>query len=66
MKKDYKSFRRINEFKKRMLKLGIYYDCNELLNLNDTLHFFDSHHLNQDGVEIFNTELIKVLDSINY
>ena len=36
-----------------------YYDFNKLIKMNDSLHFFDSHHLNQHGVRIFNEALIK-------
>ena len=38
-----------------------YYNFNTLLNLEDSLHFYDSHHLNQTGVERFNTKLIEIL-----
>lgn len=64
VKRDYNSFKKKKEFNARISKLGAYYDFNELLNLNDTLHFFDAHHLNQDGVKIFNKELIRLIDSI--
>jgi hypothetical protein len=50
--------------KERIKKLGTLYDFNEILTLNDTLHFFDSHHLNQNGVEIFNNELIRILNTV--
>jgi len=39
-----------------------YYNFNEILNLNDSLHFFDSHHLNQKGVNIFNKKIIEILN----
>jgi hypothetical protein len=39
-------------------EIGNYYNCNLYLTLNDSLHFYDSRHLNQDGVEIFNEVLI--------
>lgn len=63
-KKLYNSFINIGEFEERMDKLGIFYDFNKLMKLNDTLHFYDSHHLNQSGVELFNRELIKLLSSL--
>ncbi len=40
-----------------------YYDFNQLLRLNDSLHFYDSHHLNQNGVKIFNTKLIQIINT---
>ncbi len=39
-----------------------YYNFNEVMTLNDSLHFFDSHHLNQNGVELFDAELIKTIE----
>jgi len=38
-----------------------YYNFNEMMNLDDTLHFYDRHHLNQVGVELFNDKLINTL-----
>jgi hypothetical protein len=32
------------------------------MNLNDSLDFFDGHHLNQNGVEKFNKRLIEELE----
>ena len=51
-------------FDKQMKKNGPYYNYNEKLMLNDSLHFYDSNHLNQKGVAIFNTELIKILPKL--
>lgn len=48
-------------FDDRMKKYGEYYNYNEILNMNDSLHFLDEHHLNQDGVELFNESLAKTL-----
>jgi poly-D-alanine transfer protein DltD len=62
--KFYNSFLNIENMKERIKKLGTLYDFNEILTLNDTLHFFDSHHLNQNGVEIFNNELIRILNTV--
>ena len=43
--------------------LGNYYNFNELIELSENQHFYDEHHLNQVGVEIFNRELLKILRS---
>ncbi|RIA10256.1 hypothetical protein OE09_2111 [Flavobacteriaceae bacterium MAR_2010_72] len=48
-------------FDTKMTNLGTYYNFNELMQLNDGLHFYDSHHLNQNGVAAFNNYLIKTL-----
>lgn len=38
-----------------------YYNFNDILSLNSSVHFYDSHHLNLNGVKIFNTNLIDIL-----
>jgi len=39
-----------------------FYNFNELMNLDDSLYFYDADHLNQNGVEIFNNKLINLLE----
>ena len=41
-----------------------YLDFNSFLKLDDSLHFLDSRHLNQHGVEIFNKELIRKIPNL--
>ena len=55
----YKSYTNQKEFDEKMSSYGDYYNFNEIIHLDDSLHFYDSHHLNQRGVEIFNEEIIK-------
>jgi len=43
-------------------KYGIYYNFNKISSISLNC-FHDEHHLNQYGVNIFNTDLIKVLDT---
>lgn len=57
----YKSFSNAKEFDNLMQTSGEYYNFNNLLQLDDSLHFYDAHHLNQYGVSLFNRELIKRL-----
>lgn len=38
-----------------------YYNFNEIIQLNDSLDFYDNDHLNQQGVKQFNQKLIEVL-----
>lgn len=40
---------------------GKYFNFNKIIKLNDSLHFYDSHHLNQLGVNIFNKKIIDTL-----
>ena len=42
-------------------KRGSYYNFNQLITLNDSLHFLDANHLNQQGVEIYNNKLAEIL-----
>jgi hypothetical protein len=57
----YNSISGNREFDKLMCSYGEYYNFNEHLQLNDSLNFYDAHHLNKYGVDIFNK---KILESI--
>jgi len=57
----YKAFWNNTEFDERMKKYGVYYNFNELVQLNDELDFYNTNHLNQNGVEKFNRKLIELL-----
>lgn len=48
-------------FDRLMQATGEYYNFNTLIELDDSLHFYDADHLNQRGVELFNTKLLEVL-----
>ena len=39
----------------------VYIDFNGKVDLDDSLHFYDAHHLNQKGVELFNQEMVNFL-----
>ncbi|TVZ59163.1 hypothetical protein NA63_1688 [Flavobacteriaceae bacterium MAR_2010_105] len=45
-------------FDQLMRMKGPYINYNHLLKLNDSLHFYDTHHLNQNGVKVFNQYFI--------
>ncbi len=59
----YISYTNIDDFNKEISSYGTYYNFNSSskLNLNDTLDFYDNHHLNQNGVTAFNAAFLKVL-----
>jgi hypothetical protein len=57
----YKSHTNNAYFDNKMKTYGDYYNFNGKLNLVDSLHFYDEHHLNQKGVELFDTYFIKEL-----
>jgi len=40
-------------------QFGPYYNFNELMDLGDDRFYYDNHHLNQHGVEVFNKFLIE-------
>lgn len=58
----YNSYTNNTTFDSLMSDYGNYYNFNSIINLDDSLHFYDSHHLNQTGVQIFNKELIKTIN----
>jgi len=57
----YNSILNNEAFDKKMIQMGEYYNFNKILTLNDTLHFYDEHHLNQTGVELFNNKLLEII-----
>jgi hypothetical protein len=44
-----------------MTKHANFFNFNKKIELDDSLHFYDSHHLNQLGVQIFDKDLIKTI-----
>ena len=58
---EYNSFNHNKEFDSIMSAYSSYYNFNKIIHLNDSLHFYDSHHLNQSGVKIFNNNLIEII-----
>jgi len=55
----YRSYRNNREFDRFMAQKGNYINFNsELISLDEQDHFYDAQHLNQDGVILFNTELL--------
>jgi hypothetical protein len=60
-KRKYNSFLKNAKFDSLLKDLGHYHNYNLDLPLNDTLHFYDSHHLNNYGVKIFNDRVISDL-----
>ena len=61
-KPNFDSYTNNMYFDTLMSKYSEYYNFNRIISLNDSLHFFDSHHLNQKGVELFNKKLIRLID----
>lgn len=57
----YRSYTNNAIFDSKMKEYGNYYNYNEILTVNDSLHFIDEHHLNQTGVEFFNNKLLNDL-----
>lgn len=57
----YNSFQNNISFDNLMSSYSTYYNFNEILKLDDSFHFYDSNHLNQNGVDLFNNKLIDVL-----
>lgn len=59
---NYKRYVNTPYFDSTMSKFATYYNFNQSLSLNDSLHFYDSHHLNQNGVELFNQHMIEIFE----
>lgn len=57
----YDSFMDNSEIDSYLKSLTDYYNFNDILKLPRSKYFYDSHHLNQDGVDLFNTTLLKLL-----
>lgn len=57
----YLSYANNKMFDSLMSSYGVYYNFNEIVCLDDCLCFYDSHHLNQYGVQLFNEKLIEVV-----
>jgi len=58
---NYSNFSDHKTFDALMRSCADYYNFNEILDLEDSLYFYDSHHLNKAGVKVFNEELIRLL-----
>ncbi len=59
--RKYTSYTNNSEFDSIMQKNADYVNFNEFMPVNDSLHFYDKHHLNQTGVDIYNNKLIELL-----
>jgi hypothetical protein len=57
----YNSYKNNEEIDSVFSKKGKYINFNVMVNLTDSLHFYDDNHLNQIGVKIFNKALISYL-----
>lgn len=58
----YSSYTNNKYYDSLMSSYGNYYNFNKIMRLNDSLHFYDPNHLNQLGVELFNNELITIIN----
>lgn len=57
----YKAFVDNEEYDRRMQAYGPYFNFNKIVDLADSLHFYDTHHLNHAGVQVFNQKLLDVI-----
>jgi hypothetical protein len=63
--KLYNSYTNNSEIDDYFKSLTSYYNFNDILKLSSTKYFYDSLHLNQDGVQIFNYSLLYILKNTN-
>lgn len=59
----YDSYDNHDEFDEIMEGYAQYFNLNKTLTLDDSLHFYDSNHLNQEGVKIFNSAVLELLEN---
>ena len=57
----YNSYENIADFDYEIKKYDTYFNYNNILQLNDSLHFYNADHLNQNGVKIVDSTIIKML-----
>jgi poly-D-alanine transfer protein DltD len=57
----YNAFVDNEEYDRKMKAYGEYFNFNKIVDLVDTLHFSDTHHLNHQGVQVFNKKLLEVI-----
>ncbi|WP_136480572.1 hypothetical protein [Cognatitamlana onchidii] len=60
-KAKYNSILNNDYFDSLMQTKGSYYNFNKIVKLDDSLHFYDAHHLNQNGVDIFNKKFMDLV-----
>ena len=58
----YRSNNNNSEYDKIMKQFGEYYNFNNIIELNDSICFYDQHHLNQNGVKVFNNKMFEIID----
>jgi hypothetical protein len=61
----YNSYNNNSEFDIKISKYGKYINFNHISELVDTTDFYNDDHLNQNGVEKFNRDLIEILNQLN-
>lgn len=59
----YRSYLNTDEIDNWLSEQGHYLNFNKMLNLDDSLHFYDPHHLNSLGVQVFNEALLGEIES---
>ena len=57
----YSSYTNMNYFDSLISSQAQYTNFNKILNLKDSIHFYDDLHLNQNGVTLFNEKLINII-----
>jgi len=57
----YNAFTNNSMFDSTMIQYGRYLNFNAKVPLDDSLHFYNSNHLNQPGVELFNKKFLEIV-----
>ena len=62
----YKSYDNHDQYSAKISEYGTFIDYNTRLTLNDSLDFYDSHHMNRNGVEKYDSLIINDLYELKY
>ncbi|MDO6790930.1 MULTISPECIES: hypothetical protein [unclassified Tamlana] len=58
----YSRYSNVGQFDSIMESYTEYYNFNKIINLNDSIHFYDEHHMNKEGVDLFSPKIIEMLN----
>lgn len=62
----YKSYDNHDQYSAKISEYGTFIDYNTRLTLNDSLDFYDSHHMNRNGVVKYDSLIIRDLYELKY
>ncbi|MHA7865514.1 hypothetical protein [Flagellimonas marinaquae] len=58
----YSQYTNVKQFDALMEGYAEYYNFNDMISVNDSIHFYDAHHMNKEGVDIFTPKIVDILE----